>query len=325
MANGILIGGLLLLLIGSEVVMRGAVGLSRQFDMSPLLMGIFVVATATVLPELFVAFRAATMAKPEIVLGGLIGTNIINILFVMGLGALIHPMASPPKVVFRDGGALLLACVALIGCALAGEVSRLAGVVFILLFALYVGSVIFTDWRRAPDHSVPLARALYRSHGDMPSITASIFLLTLGIIMLALGAHLSVLSAVHFATDLGWSEIVIALTILAAGMSAPKLLVTLMAAARGQTSIAVGQILGAGVFSLLLVLGLIALIHPLHFPAMLADADVFLLAGAALLLLPLLAMRWRLSRPRGILLMIAYGCYVAFLLWRQGLPLPWVH
>ncbi len=325
MANGILIGGLLLLLLGSEVVMRGAVGLSRQFDMTPLFMGVLVVATATVLPELFVVFRAATLAKPEIALGGLIGTNIINILFVMGLGALIHPMASSPKVVFRDGGALLLACVALIGCALAGEVSRLAGAVFILLFAVYAGLVIFTDWRRAPDHSVPLARALHRSDGEVPSITASIFLFTLGIIMLALGAHLSVLSSIHFAADLGWSETVIALTVLAAGMSAPKLLGTVLAAARGHTSIAVGQILGAGVFSLLLVLGFIALIHPLQFPAMLAGRDVYILAGAALALLPLLAMRWRLSRPRGILLIVAYGCYVAFLLWRQGLPLPWEH
>jgi cation:H+ antiporter len=323
MANGILIGGLLLLLIGSELSMRGAVGLSRQFDLSPLIVGIFVISTVTVLPEFFVVFRAATMDRSELALGGLIGTNIINILFVMGLGALINPMASPPKVVFRDGGALLLATIGLIGCALAGEVSRQAGILLILGFAAYFGVVVVTDWRRAPDHSVPLARALYRSEGEMPSPTASIFLSVLGLIMLALGAHLGVLSCVHFAGDLGWHESIIGLTILAAGMSAPKLASVLVSAARGQTSIAVGHILSAGVFNLLLVLGLIAVIHPIEFPPMLAGKDVFVLAGAAAVLLPLLAMRWRLSRPRGILLMLAYGCYVAFLLWRQGLPLPW--
>lgn len=325
MANGILIGGLLLLLIGSEVTMRGAIGLARQFDLSPLLIGVFVVSTVTVLPEFFVLFRAATMDKPDVALGSLIGTNIINILFVMGLGALIHPMASPPKVVFRDGGALLLACLGLIVCALAGGVSRIAGALFIFGFTLYVGLVIFTDWRRAPDHSVPLARALYRAQGEMPSVIASVFLLILGIVMLALGAHLGVLSGIHLAAELGWNETVIALTVLAAGLSAPKLLGTLVAAARGHTSIAVGQILSAGVFSTFLVLGLVALIHPLPFPALLSGTDVFLLAGATLALLPLLAMRWRLSRPRGIFLLIAYGSYVAFLLWRQGLPLPWMH
>jgi len=325
MAHGILIAGLLLILIGSEVTMRGAVGLARQVNMQPLIAGIFVISVVTVLPEFFVVFRAATMARYDIALGGLIGSNIINMLFVMGLGALIHPMASPPKVVFRDGGMLLIGCAAMIAFAVVGGISRQAGAILLLAFAAYVGLVIFTDWRRAPEHSVPLARALYRFEGEMPSATASFFLSVLGLIMLALGAHLTVLGAIHCTAELGWSETAIGLAVVAAGLSAPKLLVTLIAAARRQTSIAVGQLLGAGVFGLFAVLGLAAVIHPIAFPAALAGADVYVLAGAALALLPLLAMRWRLSRPRGILLMIAYGCYVAFLLWRQGLPLPWGH
>lgn len=325
MAHGILIAGLLLILIGSEVTMRGAVGLARQFDMSPLLAGVLVISTVTVLPECFVFFRAATMSRYDIALGGLIGTNIINMLFVMGLGALIHPMASSPKVVFRDGGVLLIGCAALIVFAALGGISREAGAILLLLFAAYVGLVIFTDWRRAPEHSVPLARALYRSEGAMPSVTAAFFLAILGLIMLGLGAHLAVLGSIHFATELGWTGVTVGLTVVAAGLSSPKLLITLISAARGQTSIAVGQLLGAGVFGLFAVLGLVALIHPIQFPAMLAERDVYILAAAGLALMPLLAMRWRLSRPRGILLIIAYGCYVAFLLWRQGLPLPWGH
>lgn len=325
MAHGILISGLLLIFFGSEAAVRGCVGLARQIDLSPLLTGIFVISIVTVLPEFFVVFRAVTMAKYDMALGGLIGTNIINMLFVMGLGALLHPMASPPKVVFRDGGFLLIGSVALIGCALLGEVSRQAGAILILGFAAYVAVVIVSDWRRAPEHSVPLARALYRSEGPMPSTTGSFFLAMLGVIMLALGAHLAVLGSAHLALELGWSEALVGLTVVAAGMSNPKLLVTLLAAARRQTTIAVGQLLGAGVFGLFAVLGLVALIHPIPFPAMLAETDVYVLAATGLALLPLLAMRWRLSRPRGILLMIAYGCYVAFLLWRQGLPLPWGH
>jgi len=325
MANGILIAGFLLILAGNEAAMRGGVGLARAFDVSPLWTGVLVVATATVLPELFVSLRAATMGLPELALGGLIGTNILNLLLVLGLGALIHPMASPPKVVFRDGGMLLLGSAVLVVCALAGEVSRQVGAVLLLGFVAYIVLVFVTDWRRAPEHSVPLARALYRSQGEMPSVVGALFLFFLGMILLALGAHLSVLGARAFARLWGWQDAAIGLTVIAAGLSLPKLLAVLAAAARRQSSIAAGQLLGAGVFGLFGVLGLTALIEPLRFTGHLAATDVFVLFAVSAALLPLLAMRWRLSRPRGILLMLAYGCYVAFLLWRQGLPLPWGH
>jgi cation:H+ antiporter len=323
MVHGILIAGLLLVLISSELTMRGAVGVARQFDVPPLFTGILVVAVLTVMPELFVTVRAATMGRPELALGGLIGSNILNLLFVMGLGALIHPMVSPPKVVFRDGGALFLACLGLIGCALAGEVSRVAGAVMVAAFIAYVVLVFVTDWRRSQEHSVPLARAVFRSEGEIPSAIGSFFLMILGFILLALGAHLSVLGAIHLATELGWSETTIGLIVIAAGLSSPKLFLTIWAAVRGHTTIAVGQLLGVGAFSLSLVLGLTALTWPMPFPPALAARDVYILAGIGLILMPLLAMRWRLSRPRGILLILAYGCYLAFLLWQQGLPLPW--
>lgn len=323
MAHGVLIAGFLLVLIGSELTVRGGVGLARQFDVPPLVTGILVVAVLTVAPEFFVTMRAASLGRPEMALGGLIGSNILNLLFVMGLGALIHPMASPPKVVFRDGGVLLLATVGLIGCAAVGAVSRAAGALMLLAFAGYILLVFVTDWRRAPEHSVPLARALFRSEGPMPSLTGSFVVLVLGLVMVVLGAHLGIVGAISFAAELGWSETTVGLIVIAAGLSSPKLLLTLWAAVRGRTSIAVGQLAGAGIFSFSLVLGFIALFWPMAFPAALASREVYILAAIALVLMPLLAMRWRLSRPRGILLILAYGCYLVFVLWRQGLPLPW--
>ncbi|GAA0534375.1 cation:H+ antiporter [Rhizomicrobium palustre] len=322
MADGILIAGLVMIFVSAEVILRGAVGIARQFDMPPLYTGIFVVAVLTVFPELFVTYRAATMGRPEMALGGIIGSNLIDLLLVMGLGALIHPMAAPPKVLFRDGGALLVGAVLLVIISLTGELTRQFGIVLLLASAAYVGLIAVTDWRRTPDHSVPTARALFRSEGEMPSLLGAFVLLVLGLIALALGAHLAVLGGIHLAREIGWSETTIGLTLIAAGLSSPKLLVTLTAAVRGQTSIAVGQILGACAFNLLLVLGLVAVIQPFAVPEQLRKFDVFLLAGASFILLPLIAMRWRLSRPRGVLLMIAYGCYLAFILVRQGLPLP---
>lgn len=323
MAHGILIAGLLLILIGSEVAIRGGVGLTRFFDVPPLVTGVLVIAVLVVAPELFVTFRAVTMGRPEMALGGLLGSIILNLTFVLGLGALIQPMASPPKIVFREGLALLIGAAGLIACALSGVLSRSAGAAALVAFALYVGVVFISDWRRAPEHSVSLARALYRTHGDIPSAVVSVLVLAVGLIMIALGAHLSVWGARELAAELGWSETTIGLIVLAAGLSAPKVLTTLWVAVRGDTTIAVGALLGAAVFSLSLVLGLVALFHPMVFPAMLAEREIYILAGVAVVLIPLLAMRWRLSRPRGILLILAYGCYLGFLLWRQGLPLPW--
>jgi len=322
MANGVLIAGFLLMLAGSEATMRGGVGVARTFGFSPLWIGVVVIASLTVAPELFVALRAATMGAPAIVLGGLIGTNIANLLFVMGLGALLHPMASPPKVVFRDGGTVLLASLGLIACALAGAVSRQAGIAMVAGLVAYVVLVFASDWRRTPDHSVPQARALYRSQGEIPSVIGSLFLLFLGLILIGLGAHFTVLGSIAFARQWGWAETTVGLTIVAAALSLPKLVQTLVAAAKEQTSIAVGQLLGAGVFSLLGVLGITAIVAPLAFPAAFAQIDVYVLAGASAVLLPLLVMRWRLSRPRGILLMVAYGCYLAYVLWRQGVSFP---
>jgi len=323
MADGILIAGLFLILIASEMVLRGGVGLARQFDVPPLYTGIFVLAILTVMPELFVTYRAATLGHTEMALGGIIGTNLFDLLFVIGLGALIHPLASAPKVLFRDGTAFLIGCAGLVVCALEGAISRGAGAILLIVFAGYLAILVVTDWRRAPDHSVPLARALLRSQGAMPSLAGSFFLLLLGIIVLGLGAHLSIVGGIHLATELGWSETTIGLIMIAFGLSSPKLFVTLVVAVRGEGAIVVGQILTTCALNLLAVLGLVALVHPLAIPEQLRHADVFVLAIASLILLPLLAMRWRLSRPRGVLLMLAYGCYLGFLLWRQGLPLPW--
>jgi cation:H+ antiporter len=323
MAHWILAASLLLILLGSEAAIRGGVGLARAFDFSPLVIGVLVIATATSLPVLFVSLRATTAGAPGLALGGIAGTSILNILFVMGLGALIHPMASPPKVVFRDGGAMLLAAAALILFSLGGSLSSQEGALLLAGFAAYIALVFVTDWRRTPDHSVAQARAEYRSQGEIPSVIGASFVLLAGIVMLMLGAHFMVSGSIAFAREWRLDETAMGLTVVAAGLSLPMLVVTLVAAFRGYAGIAVGQLIGAAVFNLCGVLGVTALVTPLKVPAMLIQTDFIVLAVASAVLVPLLALRWRLSRPRGVLLILAYGCYLAFVVWRQGLlPLP---
>ena len=318
MAHWFLAAGALLILLGSETTIRGGVGLARWFDLSPLITGVCIVAVATSLPELLVCLRAAPVA-PAIALGGLLGTCLLNILFVMGLGALIHPLASPPKVVLRDGGAMLFASVVFLLVLLSGTVTRHAGVGLLMLFVAYMALIMFTDWRRGPEHSVPQARALYRSKGEPPHAIGALFLLLFGIVLLALGAQFTVAGSIGLARQLDWSESFVGLTAVALTLSLPKMAAVLGAVARGHTAISAGQLIEANVVNLLGVLGITALVVPLAVPSVLADTDAVLLAAASAILLPLLAMRWRLSRPRGLVLMLAYGCYVVFMIWRQGL------
>lgn len=319
MAYGFLAAGLLLLLLGSESAVRGGVWLGRELGLSPLLVGVLIISTATSAPELFVSLRAATVGAPDIALGGIVGTNILNIMLVLGLGALIRPIASPPKVVLRDGGAMLAGSLALAFFALGGVVSRRDGLFLLAGFVAYIVVIILTDWRRSTDHSVPQARAEAMMQGNPPPIIGGLFLLIFGAILLVLGAHFSVAGSLALARKFHLSEAFIGLTIIAFGTALPKLIATLVAAVRGDTHLAAGHVIGANAFNLLGVLGLMATVAPLPVSPLLRSVDITVMLAASAILLPLLAMRWRLSRPRGTLLLIAYGCYLAFLFWRQGL------
>jgi cation:H+ antiporter len=308
-----------LLIAGSEAAVRGGVGLARVLGFSPVLIGLLVIATATSAPELFVALRAATAGAPDIALGNIVGGNIFLLLFALGLGALIRPLAAPPKVVLRDGGTMLAAALVVAFFALNGDFTRRDGLFLFLGFVAYIVVTFFTDWRRSADHSVAVSRALARSRNEPLPVVGGLFLLLLGAICLVLGAVFTVDGSVALARALHVQQAFVGLTIIAFGTSLPKLIATLVAAIRGHTDIAVGLLIGAVIFNLLGVLGMTAMVAPLPVSRILASVDVYVMVGASAALLPLLAVRWRLSRPRGALLALSYVCYGAFLVWRQGL------
>jgi cation:H+ antiporter len=319
MAYWFLAAGIVLLIAGSEAALRGGVGMARVLRISPVLIGLLVIASATAAPELFVSLRAATAGAPDIALGDVLGDNIFMLLFALGFGALIRPMASPPKVVLRDGGAMLAGALVLVFFALKGDLTRRDGLFLFLGFIAYLVVTFFTDWRRSADHSVVLSRALARSQGEPLPVVGGLFLLLLGLICLVLGAVFTVDGSVALARALHLQQAFVGLTIIALGTSLPKLIAALVAIARGRTDVAVGLLIGAIVFNLLGVLGITAMVAPLAISPALASTGVYVVAAVSAGLLPLLAMRWRLSRPRGLLLTLCYVCYITFLIWRQGL------
>jgi cation:H+ antiporter len=316
-------GGLLLLVIGSELAIRGGVALSRAAGVPPLLIGLVVLSAATSSPELAIALRATLGGQPDIALGTVVGSNILNLLLILGVAALIRPMPSPPKVVLRDGGTMLVASVVLALMAWDKMVSRSEGLILLAGFVAYAVIVSLVDWRRPPEHSVHCADALARlGGGETPSAATALFVLIGGLLCLGLGSHFAVGGAISFAAMFHLSPALVGLTILAFGAALPELALIVSASARGETSLAMGQLIGANIFNILAVLGLTATIHPLAVAPAIAAVDILVLVGAGALLLPMLASNWRLSRPQGALLVVSYAGYLAFLAWRQGLWTP---
>jgi cation:H+ antiporter len=289
--------GLVLLALGGEAVIRGGVMLKRAFGVSPVIIGLFVLSLGTSSPTLAVAVQGAASNLPDITIGVVIGAVLINLLLVLGLGALISPMSSAPKVVLRDGGAMLIGAVAVVGLSLGGTITARDGVVLLGGFAIYAVVAVVSDWRRSSEHSVACAEAEKRSGGEYPSI----------------GGAVGVAAMAHLAPA------AVALTGAALCASLPVLAITLIAVLRGHTNIAIGHLITASVFDIFGVLGISALVRPLSVSPVFARADVFVVLGAAVLLLPLLSANWRLTRPRGALLTLAYIGYLGFLCWRQGL------
>jgi len=322
MAYWFLGGGLVLLLFGSEAIVRGGVAISRTLKLSPLVIGLLVVTAGTSAPEFAVSLEAATTGAPDIALANIVGSNILNLLLILGLAAVIRPLPSSPKVVLRDGGAMLVSAVALAAMAQGGTISRVQGLMMLAAFVLYVAAIFFSDWRRSAEYSVPCARAVQRLQDGAPqSGAAGLFVLLFGLVGLTVGAHFTVTGAEAVARAFNLPQWLIGLTVVAFGASVPELVVTLVAAARGQTHLAIGHLIGSNVFNALGALGATAALVPLNVtPALMGD--VVAMAAASMLIVPLLVSRWKLSRPRGALLVASYACYLLFLAWRQGLVTP---
>jgi cation:H+ antiporter len=313
-------GGLALLVLGSETAIRGGAGLSRALGLPPLLIGLLIISTGTSAPEMSVALHAAHVGAPDIALGNVIGSNLINILLILGLAALIRPAPSPPKVVIRDGGFLLAVSVALVVMAMSGKISQEEGFLLLGTYVVYCIVAFVTDWRRPSEMSVHCARA--DELKSTTSLGASVLMLVFGIASIVLGGRLAVDGAVVFARDYQVSQAMVGLTVMAVATSLPELTVIVVTAARGYTQIAIGQLVGSNLFNTMAVIGATAAMGTLPVAAVFRTSDIYVMAGASALLIPLLLSSWRLSRPRGAFLVLAYGAYVVFLAWRQGLVTP---
>ncbi|HXM00563.1 MAG TPA: calcium/sodium antiporter [Rhizomicrobium sp.] len=320
MAYGFVGIGILLLLLGSEALLHGGIGLSKSLGFPPLLIGLVVVSAATSAPELSVALQAAR-TMPDIAIGDVVGSNIVNLFLILGLGALMRPLPSPPKVVFRDGGTMLLAGVALAVIAMIGVITRQLALFLLAGFVAYLVLSFVTEWHRPSQLSATEERAHCRTGSRAPGL--NLFLVVFGVAALFFGARCLIDGGLAVADIYHLPPAMIALTLIALATSAPELVITLVALARRHSDIAVGHLIASNIFNLLVVLGLTALVQPLAISPVFAHADILVMVGASALLMPLMIASWRLSRANGTFLVLCYAGYGAFLAWRMGyLVLP---
>jgi cation:H+ antiporter len=323
LSNWFLFFGFAMFALGSQAAMRGGAAAARALGLTPLPIGLLVIPAAASLPALFVTFHAVDTGMPDFAVGGIIGGAILSLLLLQGIGALIHPLASSPKLVFRDGSLLIVACLALVLFAANGRLSPLEGVILLALYGFYLLLGFATDWRRSAEHSVARERALALERSGKLGLSGGLFVAALGVVAVLVGAHFTIAGGAALARDYDLPPYAVGLTLVALSITLPEFLVVTGGAMRGRADIAIGQTAGSNIFNLLFVFGSAAAIRPLTVAGPVARADLYVLAVVAALLPLVLVLRWRLSRPRGFFLVLGYGFYLAFLGWRlQSLSLP---
>ncbi|MEQ8858465.1 MAG: calcium/sodium antiporter [Pseudomonadales bacterium] len=304
--------GVALLTAGGELLIRGALAAARRLGVSPLLSGLVIVGFGTSAPELVVSVNAALARRPDIAIGNVVGSNIGNVLLILGVCALITPLTVKPLALRRDAVAVVAASVLFIVLVAGSALARPDGVVLLGMLAAYlVWAYVSERTLVAPAAELHLAeeQALTALPHSGLAIGAAV---AAGLILLVAGAESLLNGAVALALDMGLSEAVVGLTLVAVGTSLPEFSISLIAAIRGQADVAVGNVLGSNVFNLLGILGVSALLQPLPVTGRIIEFDQWVMLAAALLLLVFLHTGRRLSRLEGGILLLGYVGYLGY-------------
>ncbi|MCB1306317.1 MAG: calcium/sodium antiporter, partial [Leptospiraceae bacterium] len=327
------LGGLLLLILGAELLVRGASSLAQSMGISSLIIGLTVVAFGTSSPELAVSINAAHTGQANIAIGNVVGSNVFNVLFILGLSAIIVPLAASAQLIRLDVPIMIFASAGAWLFSLDGLLGRWDGLVLFVGLVAYIGFLIVQGRKE---------QGVAQAGTSQPSVSADTetigqnisspgmarwkiyawngALVLAGLIMLVIGSRFLVSSAVAFAQFLGVSDLVIGLTVVAAGTSMPEVVTSIVAALKGERDIAVGNVVGSNIFNLLGVLGLTALVAPGGIPvsSAVAGLDLPIMILVALACLPIFFTGGQISRLEGILLFSYYIAYTTYLILAAG-------
>jgi cation:H+ antiporter len=313
----LIVAGLAGLLVGAELPVRGGAALASHLGVRPIVIGLTVVALGTSLPELAVGIDAVRQDSPGLAVGNIVGANLVMILLILGLSALIRPIAFERRTLRFDLPAMAAASLVLLLLALDGSLTRVEGVILGLGGAAYTAGIIWTSRREsAPVHADYAAHSERTVARGRRGLRLRALMMVAGIGLLLLGAEFLVDGSVEIARSLEVSEATIGLTVVALGTCSPELVTTLTSTVRGDRDIAVGNLLGSSVYNVAVVLGITVLTAPaeVQIPDGVVAADLLVLAVVALITVPVLLTGQRISRLEGGAFAAAYLSYLVWLI-----------
>jgi cation:H+ antiporter len=302
--------GLIGLYIGGEGLVRGAVAMAERSGISKLIIGLTIVGMGTSAPELLVSLQAALAGKSDIALGNVVGSNIANILLILGISALVYPISHWDKNIRRDAMIALGAALFLFALAQSGTISRLAGMLLTAGLIVYLTFVYLQESKKPRFNTQVDEPAKLR---DLQPNWLSAAFVVGGLVFLVFGADFLVTGASNIARSFGISEAVIGLTVVAVGTSLPELATSVMAAIKRHSDVSLGNVIGSNIFNLLGILGITAMISPVSVNPAIARFDMPLLILLSFLVLVYLIMRHSASRTVGATLVVAYFIYTLWL------------
>ncbi|MBN1465573.1 calcium/sodium antiporter [candidate division KSB1 bacterium] len=305
--------GLALLYFGAEGLVRGSSSLALRLRISPLVIGLTVVAFGTSMPEMVVSIKTALSQQGGIAIGNVVGSNIFNIAVILGLSSAIAPLKIRLQIIRIDTPIMFFVVFLFFLLFRDLTIDRLEGAFFLLLLIVYTYANLYFSRRAGKRANEEFSDTLGVAH--YKNVFVELAFILGGLAILIGGANLLVNGAIGLSRLIGISETVIGLTIVAAGTSLPELATSVVASLRKEADIAIGNIIGSNIFNILAILGVASVVSPIYGQDI-GRIDIYVMLGISLLLLPMLRSGYRLSRLEGAFLLITYGCYLYYLLTR---------
>jgi cation:H+ antiporter len=309
----LVLSGLVLLVLGGELLIRGASGVALLLRLTPTVVGLTVVAAGTSMPELVVSLRAALGGSPGLSAGNIVGSNVFNIAAILGVTAVIRPLSIQGNTVRLEWPVMMIAAFQFHLLARDGTIDRLEGAFFAVAATIFVGYSVFIArgemTKVETEEFADLTTASFGRTGAAGT-AFNVGAVVIGIAVLGSGAELLVRGATSIARNLGVSETLIGLSIVAAGTSLPELATSLVAAYRGRDDMAVANIVGSNIFNVLVIGGITSLVRPLAVPGDIIDRDDLWMPGFSALLFPVMRTGMRITRAEGALLLAGFLGYM---------------
>ena len=308
----LIIIGFVLLIIGADLLVDGASGIAKKFHIPEIIIGLTIVSIGTSMPELFVSITSALEGHSDMAIGNVIGSNLSNLLLILGLSAMIKPVVFQKETrLYEIPMCLASTLILMIFCNTNAKISRGESAVLLILFCMFILYTIFMAQKESQKNIVEIDVKEEKKNSTFKDI---IFII-LGIIGLKIGGDLAVDNAVVVANYFNLSEKLISLTILAIGTSLPELVTSVTAAVKGNSDIAIGNIIGSNIFNILLIIGVSSMIHPITYNMSYNfDISILVISTIILAIFPFIPPKDKMSRANGVIYFLMYLMYLGFLI-----------